>query len=89
MKNTIWQVGNDVLFAEQIDVIQYCKANGLVFDTEHTDFPARGVITNGKLVLTSGSAIRMMVGQLQDGGRGVGVPVRLGTRSASLWKTLA
>lgn len=88
MKNTIWQVGNDVLFSEQIDVIQYCKVNGLVFDTEYNDFPARGVISNGVVKLSTGTAIRMMVGQLQDGGRGVGVPVRLAATSTNLWKTL-
>jgi len=89
MKNTIWQVGSDVLFAEQIDALQYCKVNGLVMDTNYNDFPARGVLKNGELVLSTGSAVRMTVGQLQDGGRGVGTPVRLGAHSVSIWKQMA
>lgn len=89
MKNTIWQVGSDVLFAEQIDALQYCKVNGLVMDTSYNDFPARGVLKNGELLLSTGTAVRMTVSQLQDGGRGVGEPVRLAAMSTSLWKTMA
>lgn len=65
-KNT-WAAGNDVLFATPEAAKRFATEAGVEVDVTASDYPARGVVTGGRMDLTSSGAIRMAVEQLLMG----------------------
>lgn len=67
IKEGIWSVGNDILFANKAAVYQFASATGVAADVDSTEYPARGVLTDGILNLSSSGSIRLAVDQLLEG----------------------
>ena len=67
IKEGIWSVGNDILFANKAAVYQFASATGVEADVDSTEYPARGVLNNGVLRLSTSGAVRLAVDQLLEG----------------------
>lgn len=67
IKSGIWAAGNDILFANKAAVHQFAASTGVFADVDSTAYPARGVLKDGVLNLSSSGAVRLTVDQLMEG----------------------